>query len=116
MKDHHHHHHHHRSDSDSESSTSRKGSLDIPRRGSASSTSVSGSTGAVDGIIPKSPLGQRQMILEGDDVSTVAVAPEPEEKGGDYDVSPSPASSPEKEQVKADDTTRKEEKDDGIAK
>ncbi|KUL88581.1 hypothetical protein ZTR_05114 [Talaromyces verruculosus] len=119
MKDHH---HHHRSDSDSESSTSRKGSLDIPRRGSASSTSVSGSTGAVDGIIPKSPLGQRQMILEGDDVSTVAVAPEiiaapePEEKGVDDDVSPSPASSPEKEQVKADDTTREEEKDDGIAK
>jgi hypothetical protein len=120
MKDHHH--HHHRSDSDSESSTSRKGSLDIPRRGSASSTSVSGSTGAVDGIIPKSPLGQRQMILEGDDVSPVAVAPEiitapePEEKGGDDDVSPSPASSPEKEQVKADDTTREEEKDDGVVR
>ena len=115
MKDH----HHHRSDSDSESTTtSRKGSLDIPRRGSASSTSVSGSLVAVDGI-PKSPLGQRQVISEGDDgVSTVAApditAPaEAEEKGG---ISPSPSSSPEKEQVKADDTTREEENDDGVAK
>lgn len=115
MKDH----HHHRSDSDSESTTtSRKGSLDIPRRGSASSTSVSGSMGAVDGI-PKSPLGQRQVISEGDDdVSTVAApdinaAAEAEEKGG---ISPSPASSPENEQVKAHDTTREEEKDDGVVK
>ncbi|RAO66081.1 uncharacterized protein BHQ10_002093 [Talaromyces amestolkiae] len=89
---------HRRSDSDSESSTSRKTSLDIPvRRGSASSTSVSGSMGAGDGI-PKSPLGQRQMIV-GDDVVPVAapesIAAETGEKG--VDVSPIPASGPEAE-------------------
>lgn len=103
---------HHRSDSDSESSTSRKVSLDIPRRGSASSTSVSGSTGVVDGI-PKSPLGQRQMIT-GDDVPTIAapeiIAAEAEEKG--VDVSPDPASSPGAEPVKADITTE----EDGVVK
>ena len=111
---------HHRSDSDSESSTSRKGSLDIPRRGSVSSTSVSGSAGVVDGI-PKSPLGQRQMII-GDDVDTVpattaapetVLATETEEK---EDISPSPTTSPELEQVKADTTREEEEKDDGVVK
>lgn len=105
---------HHRSDSDSESFTSRKGSLDIPRRGSASSTSVSGPTSVVDGI-PKSPLGQRQMSI-GDDVSTTTPpevsAAETEKKA---DVSPSPVATQEAEQVKPD-AAGEEGKDDGVTK
>lgn len=107
---------HRRSDSDSESSTSRKTSLDIPvRRGSASSTSVSGSMGVGDGI-PKSPLGQRQMIV-GDDVAPVAapesIAAETEEN--EVNVSPIPASGPEAEQVKGEDDN-KEGIDDDVVK
>jgi hypothetical protein len=109
---------HHRSDSDTESSSSRKGSLDIPRRGSASSTSISGSTGVVDGI-PKSPLGQRQMVIGDDDTVSTTTAPETviaaetEEKA---DILPSPATSPDSEQTRADTTTREETKDDGVVK
>lgn len=69
MKDHHH--HHNRSDSETESSASRKGSLDIPRRGSAASavSILPGSTAAIgdSGNISKSPLGQKQLVREDDD-------------------------------------------------
>ncbi|QGA15299.1 hypothetical protein EYB26_002956 [Talaromyces marneffei] len=112
---------HHRSDSDSESSTSRKGSLDIPRRGSASSTSVTGSNGMVDGI-PKSPLGQRQIVIGDDDTVPTTTTPEiiAAEAEGKEDILPSPASSPEAEQVNADDTkgdsVEATKVDDGVVK
>uniref|UniRef100_A0A093ULY3 Late secretory pathway protein AVL9 n=1 Tax=Talaromyces marneffei PM1 TaxID=1077442 RepID=A0A093ULY3_TALMA len=112
---------HHRSDSDSESSTSRKGSLDIPRRGSASSTSVTGSNGIVDGI-PKSPLGQRQIVIGDDDTVPTTTTPEiiAAEAEGKGDILPSPASSPEAEQVNADDTkgdsVEATKVDDGVVK
>ncbi|EED21587.1 Avl9 protein, putative [Talaromyces stipitatus ATCC 10500] len=123
MKDHHHH-HHHRSDSDTESYTSRKGSLDIPRRGSASSTSVlSVSAGGTDGI-PKSPLGQKQMVIQGDehdhdDVPTASISKISVVEGGEIkdDVTDSTSTSPESEETRAntkvDEVTKS---DDGSGK